>query len=146
MGVVYACALSFMSKYLYQSCGPKPMTRVDINNQSSNTYMCFEKWRQHTPLIISTQEYHLTIQFLKRISFKVLVCYASFKVLVRNLGRIRGYERGVTMTRFHLRVIAKNITFLDSLIEKDMRCYEHDSFPIDQTHNFPTKIHCFFTS
>jgi hypothetical protein len=27
-----------MSKYLYQSCGPKPMTRVDINdnNQSSN--------------------------------------------------------------------------------------------------------------
>jgi hypothetical protein len=30
---------SFMSKYLHQSCGPKPMTRVDINdnNQSSNT-------------------------------------------------------------------------------------------------------------
>jgi hypothetical protein len=28
MGVVYACALSFMSKYLHQSCGPKPMTRV----------------------------------------------------------------------------------------------------------------------
>jgi hypothetical protein len=28
-----------MSKYLYQSCGPKPMTRVDINdnNQSSNS-------------------------------------------------------------------------------------------------------------
>jgi hypothetical protein len=39
MGVVYACAFSFMSKYLHQSCGPKPMTRVDINdnNQSSNT-------------------------------------------------------------------------------------------------------------
>jgi hypothetical protein len=39
MGVVFACALSFMSKYLHQSCGPKPMTRVDINdnNQSSNT-------------------------------------------------------------------------------------------------------------
>jgi hypothetical protein len=38
MGVVYACAFSFMSKYLHQSCGPKPMTRVDINdnNQSSN--------------------------------------------------------------------------------------------------------------
>jgi hypothetical protein len=38
MGVVYACAFSFMSKYLYQSCGPKPMTRVDINdnNKSSN--------------------------------------------------------------------------------------------------------------
>jgi hypothetical protein len=38
MGVLYACAFSFMSKYLYQSCGPKPMTRVDINdnNQSSN--------------------------------------------------------------------------------------------------------------
>jgi hypothetical protein len=38
MGVVSACALSFMSKYLHQSCGPKPMTRVDINdnNQSSN--------------------------------------------------------------------------------------------------------------
>jgi hypothetical protein len=38
MGVVYACALSFMSKYLHQSCGPKPMTRVDINdnNQYSN--------------------------------------------------------------------------------------------------------------
>jgi hypothetical protein len=40
MGVLYACALSFMSKYLYQSCGPKPMTRVDINdnNQSSNRW------------------------------------------------------------------------------------------------------------
>jgi hypothetical protein len=38
MGVVSACAFSFMSKYLHQSCGPKPMTRVDINdnNQSSN--------------------------------------------------------------------------------------------------------------
>jgi hypothetical protein len=38
MGVLYSCALSFMSKYLYQYCGPKPMTRVDINdnNQSSN--------------------------------------------------------------------------------------------------------------
>jgi hypothetical protein len=38
MGVVYACALSFMSKYLHQSCIPKPMTRVDINdnNQYSN--------------------------------------------------------------------------------------------------------------
>jgi hypothetical protein len=38
MGVVSACAFSFMSKYLHQSCGPKPITRVDINdnNQSSN--------------------------------------------------------------------------------------------------------------
>jgi hypothetical protein len=38
MGFVSACTLSFMSKYLHQSCGPKPMTRVDINdnNQSSN--------------------------------------------------------------------------------------------------------------
>jgi hypothetical protein len=34
MGVVYACALSFMSKYLYQSCDPKPMTRVDINDNN----------------------------------------------------------------------------------------------------------------
>jgi ribonuclease HI len=44
MGVVYACAFSFMSKYLYQSCGPKPMTRVDINdnNQSSNNKLEFE--------------------------------------------------------------------------------------------------------
>jgi hypothetical protein len=43
MGVVYACAFSFMSKYLYQSCGPKPMTRVDINdnNQSSNNWEFF---------------------------------------------------------------------------------------------------------
>jgi hypothetical protein len=41
MGLVSACAFSFMSKYLHQSCGPKPMTRVDINdnNQSSNTQM-----------------------------------------------------------------------------------------------------------
>jgi hypothetical protein len=40
MGVVSACAFSFMSKYLHQSCGPKPMTRVDINdnNQSSNNH------------------------------------------------------------------------------------------------------------
>jgi hypothetical protein len=38
MGVVSTCAFSFMSKYLHQSCGQKPMTRVDINdnNQSSN--------------------------------------------------------------------------------------------------------------
>jgi hypothetical protein len=45
MGVVYACALSFMSKYLYQSCGPKPMTRVDINdnNQSSNSLKTRQK-------------------------------------------------------------------------------------------------------
>jgi hypothetical protein len=37
MGVVSACILSFMSKYLHQLWGPKPMTRVDINdkNQSS---------------------------------------------------------------------------------------------------------------
>jgi hypothetical protein len=44
MGFVYACALSFMSKYLYQSCGPKPMTRVDINdnNQSSNNCGMFQ--------------------------------------------------------------------------------------------------------
>jgi hypothetical protein len=43
MGVVYACALSFMSKYLYQYCGPKPMTRADINdnNQSSNKRVLF---------------------------------------------------------------------------------------------------------
>jgi hypothetical protein len=41
MVVVYAFALSFMSKYLYQYCSPKPMTRVDINdnNQSSNKYL-----------------------------------------------------------------------------------------------------------
>jgi hypothetical protein len=50
MGVVYACALSFMSKYLYQSCGPKHMTRVDINdnNQSSNTK---DRYRGKLPLI-----------------------------------------------------------------------------------------------
>jgi hypothetical protein len=38
MGFVSACTLSFMSKYLHQSCGPKSMTRVDINdnNQSFN--------------------------------------------------------------------------------------------------------------
>jgi hypothetical protein len=38
MVVVSTCALSFMSKYLHQSCSPKPMTRVDINdkNQSFN--------------------------------------------------------------------------------------------------------------
>jgi hypothetical protein len=45
MGVVYACSLSFMSKYIYQSCGPNPMTRVDINdnNQSSNNYKITEE-------------------------------------------------------------------------------------------------------
>jgi hypothetical protein len=45
-------------------------------------YMCVEKWIQHTPLIMPTQEYYLTIQFLKSISFKMLVCYVSFKALV----------------------------------------------------------------
>ena len=41
MGVVSSCAFFFMSKYLHQSCYPKPMTRVDINdnNQSSNTFL-----------------------------------------------------------------------------------------------------------
>jgi hypothetical protein len=34
MGVVSACVISFMSiKYLHQSWGPKPMTRVDINDK-----------------------------------------------------------------------------------------------------------------
>jgi hypothetical protein len=44
---VYSCAFSFMSKYLYQSCGPKPMTRVDINdnNQSSNNDLLHERSR-----------------------------------------------------------------------------------------------------
>jgi hypothetical protein len=49
MGVVSACALSFMSKYLHQSCGPKPMIRVDINdnNQSSNNIPLCHLW-QHS--------------------------------------------------------------------------------------------------
>jgi hypothetical protein len=43
MGLVSTCAFSFMSKYLHQSCGPKPMTRVDINdnNQSSKHEIIF---------------------------------------------------------------------------------------------------------
>jgi hypothetical protein len=47
MGVVSACALSFMSKYLHQSCSPKPMTRVDINdnNQSSNNTFTNNSWK-----------------------------------------------------------------------------------------------------
>jgi hypothetical protein len=46
MGVLSAYAFSFMSKYLHQSCGPKPMTRVDINdnNQSSNTQDLVNLW------------------------------------------------------------------------------------------------------
>jgi hypothetical protein len=49
MGVVSACAFSFMSKYLHQSCGPKPMTRVDINdnNQSSNIYVPNQYYNMH---------------------------------------------------------------------------------------------------
>jgi hypothetical protein len=48
MGVVSACAFSFMSKYLHQSCVPKPMTRVDINdkNQSSNSKSAKEIWEK----------------------------------------------------------------------------------------------------
>jgi hypothetical protein len=36
-----SCAISFMSKYLHQCCGPKPMTRFDINdnNQYSDNNM-----------------------------------------------------------------------------------------------------------
>jgi hypothetical protein len=51
MGVVYSCAFSFMSKYLYQSCGPKPMTRVDINdnNQSSNNAIVAARY---APLVL----------------------------------------------------------------------------------------------
>jgi hypothetical protein len=51
MGVVFACALSIMSKYLHQSCGPKPMTRVDINenNQSSNKYNLRSKQKEGKP-------------------------------------------------------------------------------------------------
>jgi hypothetical protein len=42
MGVVSACAFSFMSKYLHQSCCPKPMTRVDINDNNQSSNMLFE--------------------------------------------------------------------------------------------------------
>jgi hypothetical protein len=59
MGVVYACALSFISKYLYQSCGPKPMTRVDINdnNQSSNKlYLKFRSVSQGDLSLIHVDE------------------------------------------------------------------------------------------
>jgi CBS domain containing-hemolysin-like protein len=57
MGVVYACAFSFISKYLYQSCGPKPMTRVDINdnNQSSNNEKV-EAEASNTILLMSGKE------------------------------------------------------------------------------------------
>jgi hypothetical protein len=69
MGVVYACALSFMSKYLYQSCGPKPMTRVDINdnNQSSNNDFSRNIW----------------IYFLRKKS-EVFDKFKEFKDLVEN--------------------------------------------------------------
>jgi hypothetical protein len=45
MGLVSTCAFSFMSKYLHQSCVPKPMTRLDINdnNQSSNNLNIYHK-------------------------------------------------------------------------------------------------------
>ena len=47
MDVMFSCALSFMSKYLHQSCGPKPMTRVDINDSkksSKNLPLC-HRWK-----------------------------------------------------------------------------------------------------
>jgi hypothetical protein len=61
MGVVSACALSFMSKYLHQSCGPKPMTRVDINdnNQSSN----------NPPLISQTSPFS---NFMEKLNPKII--------------------------------------------------------------------------
>ena len=48
MGLVYTCAFSFMSKYLHQSCGPKSMTRVDINdnNQYSNNLPLCHWWKK----------------------------------------------------------------------------------------------------
>jgi hypothetical protein len=69
MGVVFACALSFMSKYLHASCGPKLMTRVDINdnNQSSNTKFYptalkkgFHSWTFIIIIIIILHVVHIT--------------------------------------------------------------------------------------
>jgi hypothetical protein len=67
MGVVSACAFSFMSKYLHQSYGPKPMTRVDINdnNQSSNKIdimleagiiECFEESEWFNPMVFQDKK------------------------------------------------------------------------------------------
>ena len=44
MGVVSACAFSFISKYLHQSCSPKPMTRVDINDNNQSSNKSFLNW------------------------------------------------------------------------------------------------------
>jgi hypothetical protein len=61
MGVVSACALSFMSKYLHQSCDPKPMTRVGINdnNQSSNNNHELDIFQEHfTKIFGKNKDYH----------------------------------------------------------------------------------------
>jgi hypothetical protein len=74
MGVVYACALSFMSKYLYQSCGPKPMTRVDINdnNQSSNK-------QEGLAMVYALQKFR---HYLLGGHFKMFIDHSVLKYLV----------------------------------------------------------------
>jgi hypothetical protein len=63
MGVLSAYAFSFMSKYLHQSCGPKPMTRVDINdnNQSSNNIAAFKSWKEWSVVGVQLKELFLRI-------------------------------------------------------------------------------------
>jgi hypothetical protein len=65
MGVVSACAFSFMSKYLHQSCGPKPMTRVDINdnNQSSNNIPKYIEIK-HYILLDKVEKREVSLQYI----------------------------------------------------------------------------------
>jgi hypothetical protein len=51
MGVLSACAISFMSKYLHQSCGPKLMTRVDINDNNQYSNNMFSPYDQQQDLL-----------------------------------------------------------------------------------------------
>jgi hypothetical protein len=85
MGVVSAYAFSFMSKYLHQSCGPKPMTRVDINdnNQSSNT--CIHSWQMDWKQSGTMKEREKNRPFIFIFSRKCICNHIVFSFLVNYL-------------------------------------------------------------
>jgi hypothetical protein len=66
MGVVYACALSFMSKYLNQYWGPKLMTKVDINDKNQYSNNTLENCEQNLASGTLNTGIQVSISSLKR--------------------------------------------------------------------------------
>jgi hypothetical protein len=69
MGVVFSCALSFMSKYLHQSCSPKLMTRVDINDK--NQYSNMKTLLRDEERPIRQRPYRLNLTYKKKVKNEI---------------------------------------------------------------------------